>query len=154
MPNHRDVQSLLAVSHSWIGEVYPSDSASRSKRHCSIVCAGPSTANAPINPSWGSRLNKLHRVAALGSVLTSCNVAGASGSIETENSDKGNDSQSPQALINASLRVQQAKKARASWFDGRDRKSTRLNSSHQITSYAVFCLKKKNTRIEDRRRIS
>src|SRR5207244_12732345 len=27
----------------------------------------------------------------------------------------------------------------------RDRKSTRLNSSHQISSYAVFCLKKKNT---------
>src|SRR5207244_13496548 len=27
-----------------------------------------------------------------------------------------------------------------------DRKSTRLNSSHQIISYAVFCLKKKNTR--------
>src|SRR5258708_24696913 len=26
-----------------------------------------------------------------------------------------------------------------------DRKSTRLNSSHQITSYAVFCLKKKKT---------
>src|SRR5207244_6070298 len=26
---------------------------------------------------------------------------------------------------------------------GRDRKSTRLNSSHQIISYAVFCLKKK-----------
>src|SRR5258708_18132844 len=25
----------------------------------------------------------------------------------------------------------------------RDRKSTRLNSSHQIISYAVFCLKKK-----------
>ena len=24
-----------------------------------------------------------------------------------------------------------------------DRKSTRLNSSHQIISYAVFCLKKK-----------
>src|SRR5258708_24434890 len=30
-----------------------------------------------------------------------------------------------------------------------DRKSTRLNSSHQIISYAVFCLKKKNS---DRRR--
>src|SRR5207244_10578759 len=34
-------------------------------------------------------------------------------------------------------------------FDARhrfviDRKSTRLNSSHQIISYAVFCLKKKN----------
>src|SRR5207244_12868984 len=27
---------------------------------------------------------------------------------------------------------------------GSDRKSTRLNSSHQIISYAVFCLKKKN----------
>src|SRR5258708_25020762 len=26
---------------------------------------------------------------------------------------------------------------------GLDRKSTRLNSSHQIISYAVFCLKKK-----------
>src|SRR5258708_24287922 len=26
-----------------------------------------------------------------------------------------------------------------------DRKSTRLNSSHQIISYAVFCLTKKNT---------
>src|SRR5258708_24210346 len=29
---------------------------------------------------------------------------------------------------------------------GPDRKSTRLNSSHQIISYAVFCLKKKNVR--------
>src|SRR5437867_12401310 len=27
--------------------------------------------------------------------------------------------------------------------DGRDRKSTRLNSSHRTSSYAVFCLKKK-----------
>src|SRR5258708_30596070 len=30
----------------------------------------------------------------------------------------------------------------------RDRKSTRLNSSHQIISYAVFCLKKKNSRFQ------
>src|SRR5258708_27079459 len=33
------------------------------------------------------------------------------------------------------------------WLQARskeDRKSTRLNSSHQIISYAVFCLKKKN----------
>src|SRR5207244_13236914 len=29
---------------------------------------------------------------------------------------------------------------------GPDRKSTRLNSSHQIISYAVFCLKKKKKR--------
>src|SRR5207244_5637275 len=32
-------------------------------------------------------------------------------------------------------------------YDMLDRKSTRLNSSHQIISYAVFCLKKKNTKI-------
>src|SRR5258708_12798448 len=30
--------------------------------------------------------------------------------------------------------------------DKKDRKSTRLNSSHQIISYAVFCLKKKKNR--------
>src|SRR2546427_7992965 len=32
----------------------------------------------------------------------------------------------------------------------RDRKSTRLNSSHSQISYAVFCLKKKKTKIEKR----
>src|SRR5258708_21481299 len=38
---------------------------------------------------------------------------------------------------------------RIEWIEGidrpvrQDRKSTRLNSSHQIISYAVFCLKKK-----------
>src|SRR5258708_23451768 len=31
-----------------------------------------------------------------------------------------------------------------------DRKSTRLNSSHQIISYAVFCLKKKKNKKCDR----
>src|SRR2546426_4370958 len=32
-------------------------------------------------------------------------------------------------------------------FEGnQDRKSTRLNSSHLVISYAVFCLKKKTTR--------
>src|SRR5260221_6466638 len=29
----------------------------------------------------------------------------------------------------------------------RDRKSTRLNSSHTVISYAVFCLKKKNKQV-------
>src|SRR2546426_7450223 len=34
-------------------------------------------------------------------------------------------------------------------FDSlRDRKSTRLNSSHLVISYAVFCLKKKNNNTE------
>src|SRR2546426_4906501 len=33
-----------------------------------------------------------------------------------------------------------------------DRKSTRLNSSHLVISYAVFCLKKKNKSLENLRR--
>src|SRR5258708_11855492 len=35
-----------------------------------------------------------------------------------------------------------------------DRKSTRLNSSHQIISYAVFCLKKKKKEIINRKCVS
>src|SRR5438874_10290529 len=35
--------------------------------------------------------------------------------------------------------------------DDRDRKSTRLNSSHVEISYAVFCLKKKKTKKETNR---
>src|SRR3712207_8236256 len=34
------------------------------------------------------------------------------------------------------------------WYD-RDRKSTRLNSSHANISYAVFCLKKKKIKIDN-----
>src|SRR5688500_19774944 len=34
-------------------------------------------------------------------------------------------------------------KLRAERLEGSDRKSTRLNSSHLVISYAVFCLKKK-----------
>src|SRR5438552_10901399 len=42
--------------------------------------------------------------------------------------------------------VNNVRVAPASIFDDQiDRKSTRLNSSHQIISYAVFCLKKKMT---------
>src|SRR5256885_6541744 len=37
--------------------------------------------------------------------------------------------------------------SRARWCRGSDRKSTRLNSSHLVISYAVFCLKKKNTKV-------
>src|SRR5256885_9348480 len=51
-------------------------------------------------------------------------------------------SENPRARIGLELRE---------WLDGdqmgKDRKSTRLNSSHLVISYAVFCLKKKkNTR--------
>src|SRR5256885_4630851 len=35
-----------------------------------------------------------------------------------------------------------------------DRKSTRLNSSHLVISYAVFCLKKKTTRQQDARALA
>src|SRR2546426_6838584 len=35
-----------------------------------------------------------------------------------------------------------------------DRKSTRLNSSHLVISYAVFCLKKKKKRQADQRALS
>src|SRR5258708_29637507 len=37
----------------------------------------------------------------------------------------------------------ESERATAHLHDPGDRKSTRLNSSHQIISYAVFCLKKK-----------
>src|SRR2546430_4620764 len=48
------------------------------------------------------------------------------------------------------IRLSEAKRYLPPWLvpkqiDIRDRKSTRLNSSHSQISYAVFCLKKKNT---------
>src|SRR5258707_10534896 len=42
-------------------------------------------------------------------------------------------------------RIAQACKGAIGAHDEIDRKSTRLNSSHANISYAVFCLKKKNT---------
>src|SRR5215216_7387322 len=36
-------------------------------------------------------------------------------------------------------------------FHIQDRKSTRLNSSHQIISYAVFCLKKKKKKTNNKK---
>src|SRR5258708_18921140 len=48
------------------------------------------------------------------------------------------------AMAGVSLRGNAAiELRRMAAFPRRDRKSTRLNSSHQIISYAVFCLKKK-----------
>src|SRR5207247_8362861 len=45
----------------------------------------------------------------------------------------------------AAERRQSPALARLQQHRRRDRKSTRLNSSHEWISYAVFCLKKKNT---------
>src|SRR2546422_5199452 len=39
--------------------------------------------------------------------------------------------------------IRQSTLGASSWLLGKDRKSTRLNSSHGYISYAVFCLKKK-----------
>src|SRR6266566_5044640 len=39
--------------------------------------------------------------------------------------------------------------SRSSWRTRLDRKSTRLNSSHLVISYAVFCLKKKKNEHHD-----
>src|SRR5256885_4531786 len=41
--------------------------------------------------------------------------------------------------------TQEARKKNDDEGEGLDRKSTRLNSSHLVISYAVFCLKKKKT---------
>src|SRR3712207_8822053 len=41
-------------------------------------------------------------------------------------------------------RVREVRRAAAPEEQARDRKSTRLNSSHANISYAVFCLKNKN----------
>src|SRR5947208_5168503 len=55
----------------------------------------------------------------------------------------------PQRTLHARAVVAQAREALAAedslelLIGELDRKSTRLNSSHQIISYAVFCLKKK-----------
>src|SRR2546430_8652437 len=43
------------------------------------------------------------------------------------------------------LLVDRLQTERTEWVGDRDRKSTRLNSSHSQISYAVFCLKKKTT---------
>src|SRR5690625_6846166 len=43
--------------------------------------------------------------------------------------------------------------ARGKHDGARDRKSTRLNSSHVAISYAVFCLKKKNSKAGEYKRL-
>src|SRR5258708_27992166 len=48
-------------------------------------------------------------------------------------------------------RLQRDRSDDAVWRREEDRKSTRLNSSHQIISYAVFCLKKKKRKKISRR---
>src|SRR2546430_10132480 len=49
----------------------------------------------------------------------------------------------PHHRAGAGKRAPGSQKGRQEQRRGRDRKSTRLNSSHSQISYAVFCLKKK-----------
>src|SRR2546426_5382386 len=49
-----------------------------------------------------------------------------------------------QFVVCVSALVVVAQAGRAGKYLWADRKSTRLNSSHLVISYAVFCLKKKN----------
>src|SRR5256885_11809872 len=57
----------------------------------------------------------------------------------------------PDAVLHQLLQRLQAEHCRRSHSRRQDRKSTRLNSSHLVISYAVFCLKKKNTTPRSRR---
>src|SRR3712207_7767742 len=53
--------------------------------------------------------------------------------------------QRPRALVGVELLAHDLDAVRGALLDDADRKSTRLNSSHANISYAVFCLKKKNS---------
>src|SRR5256885_10903379 len=52
------------------------------------------------------------------------------------------------------VKVERRTRQPGSFGPAQDRKSTRLNSSHLVISYAVFCLKKKNSRTVMRRHYS
>src|SRR5438034_2181381 len=45
--------------------------------------------------------------------------------------------------VHFSVKLASVELDRIPFFNPQDRKSTRLNSSHTVISYAVFCLKKK-----------
>src|SRR5206468_7224913 len=57
--------------------------------------------------------------------------------------------QAERARVLGLVRERDARRARLDAPDARDRKSTRLNSSHDQISYAVFCLKKKNNSLNN-----
>src|SRR5256885_13242560 len=55
-----------------------------------------------------------------------------------------NDKEVIRAFADESAKTYEWLVAHGVTFVDKDRKSTRLNSSHLVISYAVFCLKKKN----------
>src|SRR5207253_7006734 len=54
-----------------------------------------------------------------------------------------------EGLLSERLGFAGEESAGCSFLDRKDRKSTRLNSSHVAISYAVFCLKKKKRELSD-----
>src|SRR2546426_4874358 len=52
----------------------------------------------------------------------------------------------PAALFDGTVNEAALHRAVVTYLANQDRKSTRLNSSHLVISYAVFCLKKKKNK--------
>src|SRR5260221_5035841 len=73
---------------------------------------------------------------------------GGSGHVAASGADMDSDAQpvsgSPEGYARSCNYFEWTGYGSASGRRGGDRKSTRLNSSHTVISYAVFCLKKKN----------
>src|SRR5258708_26868236 len=70
---------------------------------------------------------------------------------ESQQQAKGREVQ--RLLLQANLQASRQRRFRACFATPTDRKSTRLNSSHQIISYAVFCLKKKSKHSNTKRHL-
>src|SRR5687768_17846700 len=71
-------------------------------------------------------------------ILPACNPVGEACAARVPDNLTGfvDDDVSPESIVRAYMKQHQRERRR-------DRKSTRLNSSHGYISYAVFCLKKK-----------
>src|SRR5207249_11147014 len=78
------------------------------------------------------------RLAPLGSALVFYPTVGSTNDVAASLATEG-------AIVIAAEQTAGRGRRGRTWFSpaGRDRKSTRLNSSHVSISYAVFCLKKK-----------
>src|SRR5438034_7475115 len=71
--------------------------------------------------------------------------AGHNGHREQDTQRRQNRQNPPELLHRAALAPALSRAQHFGWILA-DRKSTRLNSSHTVISYAVFCLKKKKNR--------
>src|SRR5438132_9957540 len=117
---------------------------SRSLHGCRLVPVGPTLWAAPLGPTedapGGSACRECRRRGGPGVIAPDAEPRSAarSGSVGLEPAPR-----SEQAVARgAGPDTQPAREVDGSRV-GPDRKSTRLNSSHTVISYAVFCLKKK-----------